>query len=1316
MRLHHLELENLNSLRGRTVIDFDQGPLGATPLFLIHGPTGAGKSTLMDAVSLALFAATARLGRDTASRKDSLDAEDPRNVMTRGTGSCRVQLVFSRMDGNRRRWFRAGWSVHRAREAPDGAFQNVKRELVELSGPRPDDTLAGGIHGAGHRKADYEDAFREALAGMTREDFQRTMLLAQGEFAAFLKAGRDERSAILKRVVDTALYRELGARAAARWRVEKERLAEREASAEGIEVLSDQDRLNLEEDVARTQSSVEALEAELKPLEGGLQWVREALDRLSRLVTLEVEVAKAHSARADRDGDALRLTDHQRVEPALRAMDERDRLVKESEALDTSILALQSKLDRAQEPLEARRREEAQCTDARNQARQLQAEAQPELVRAREAAKGSAIARERMTDAESALASARETLEAARTAREAQAGTVAELDLRLKGAHEAWDRLAPWHALAAEPDALAPVQSRVDAFARSLRSLDERAEASRESGRKAAERARELDRARTELAPLAEAVTKALEALPSGSEPGEAAARVQELRAERERLGEEIGSLEGLLRTVAELHERETQLQLLAREVEELGTSATAAGERLAGAEERVREVQAHLETARRSLEREREVEAHLDYHLKLRGDLRPGDPCAVCGSTEHPVLAEGPAPELTEARERSRASLREVREQVTQIETRLEEARKARNEAEAGRTRTLTLLEGKTSERVRLTAELEVLEAGAARGWRDAGGEGDPTPEGVRTALDRIREEREAARGKEALWLELDRTHRSRTEAYAGVAALEASHRSAQEGVRTAEAAEAAARSELDEARDALQRAHASLPPVDLPAEGGPGSAGSVSPGPSTPDSPSSSPPPPSSPAMWTADQAYAWLAALRAGVRRARDQHQELERARVALEAARAELGHRQSALDAAAREVKEREAALVQAGEALDRAAEEQARHFDGRDPEEVAQELDRALREAQESLERAQRSRAEAESAWETMTAKLQERAGRRDELAPRAEAMVRKVEELLDALGLTEEGARAVRLEEGEASRLTEELTELDERLKDAWSRRTEAKDRWEEHRVRRPASEPDPGAGPGDRGEGPAQRAEGNGARAERTTTLEFRLADLETSTARVRESLKETRDHLTRLDERRQRDDDLRKRRERELSELDRARRDAAVWEELANLIGTREGAAFEEFAQSLVLDRILLGANQHLERLRPRYRFVRAAAGEGTFDFVVRDAHLAGQERPLTTLSGGETFLASLALALGLAGMRTQELPIETLLLDEGFGTLDPASLEDAITVLEGLHERGYRVGLISHVEALRERIGRGIQVRPTGGGFSEVVVHGG
>jgi exonuclease SbcC len=160
-----------------------------------------------------------------------------------------------------------------------------------------------------------------------------------------------------------------------------------------------------------------------------------------------------------------------------------------------------------------------------------------------------------------------------------------------------------------------------------------------------------------------------------------------------------------------------------------------------------------------------------------------------------------------------------------------------------------------------------------------------------------------------------------------------------------------------------------------------------------------------------------------------------------------------------------------------------------------------------------------------------------------------------------------------------------------------------------------------------------------------------------------------------------------------------------------LGSVIGSHDGKLFRSFAQSLTLDSLLALANAHLEELAPRYQLERVPRHDLELQVIDRD--LGSEIRSVQSLSGGESFLVSLALALGLSSMSAHDVRVRTLLIDEGFGTLDPATLDSALSVLDALQATGRQVGVISHVPALVERVGAHVRVVQRGGGRSEVIV---
>ena len=157
--------------------------------------------------------------------------------------------------------------------------------------------------------------------------------------------------------------------------------------------------------------------------------------------------------------------------------------------------------------------------------------------------------------------------------------------------------------------------------------------------------------------------------------------------------------------------------------------------------------------------------------------------------------------------------------------------------------------------------------------------------------------------------------------------------------------------------------------------------------------------------------------------------------------------------------------------------------------------------------------------------------------------------------------------------------------------------------------------------------------------------------------------------------------------------------------WESLNELIGSSVGAKFRVFAQSLTLEDLLAHSNQHLEDFARRYHLQRVPGSDLELQIIDRD--MADDVHSIHSLSGGESFLISLALALGLASLSSNRTQVESLFIDERFGSLDPETLDIAIASLDTLQALGRKVGVISHVPILVERIGAKVVVEKQGGG---------
>ncbi len=185
MRILQVRFKNLNSLAGEWEIDLTQPAYTADGIFAITGPTGAGKTTILDAICLALYGRTPRLNKITKSGNE---------IMSRQTGECFAEVTFETQVGR----FRCHWSQHRSRKKSDGELQAPKHEIANADTGEIFESKMRGV-------ADHI----ESVTGMDFDRFTRSMLLAQGGFAAFLQAAPDERAPILEQITGTEIYSQI---------------------------------------------------------------------------------------------------------------------------------------------------------------------------------------------------------------------------------------------------------------------------------------------------------------------------------------------------------------------------------------------------------------------------------------------------------------------------------------------------------------------------------------------------------------------------------------------------------------------------------------------------------------------------------------------------------------------------------------------------------------------------------------------------------------------------------------------------------------------------------------------------------------------------------------------------------------------------------------------------------------------------------------------------------------------------------------------------------------------------------------------------
>ncbi len=1246
MKILAIRGRNLASLAEPFALDFREPPLRDAGVFAICGPTGAGKSTLLDALCLALYDDTPRLTAagvrgglpDTADV--TLSPKDTAHLLRRGAAEGEAIVEFLGNDGIE---YRARWGIRRARGRADGKLQKVEMSLV-----RCDDDVP-----IGHLKTEVLDAIK-ARIGLDFGQFTRAVLLAQNEFAAFLKAGDDERAALLQTLTGTDTFERISKAVFLRSREETQQREDLERQRALYPLLSTDERARLDASVAELRQRQGALQAQALLLEAGARW--HSAERALRADHAAAEAAVA-TARAAQEAAAPRRLDLARtdagrgaravIEAQGRATTELDDAARAADAAAVTALAAGSA--------------HATAVTAAQQAQTLYAaayaayaDAQPALASARTLDVQLAdrqTARQRTTDG---LETARRVDEHAATAHDALLSELLRAQQRRDAAREWLDihaRLQPlaehwerWGAELARAAALADEVATAAAHAAhaatalaTVRTECEQAEhRCTRAETNAADAAHTDDAAHAAMAALdGAAITRAREAAEARRALlGQADAALRELDSTRTRLDEVVGERASAAADV-------THWDAALLHIRALIPPADAAARQAAQALRRA------------------ELAAAADVE-RLRDALEPHEPCPVCGSREHPWRAESPAfdallHELGEDARSCAQTLDRLRGEEVTASVRAQDASARVAAAAASFPTAVAALDRASHAWTALALAGEVAASGMsiARRWLDEAQVNNRAAHAACTAAAaaleaarqragdtaQARRAAEDARG-------LERTHFER--AQADVGRLDAEHRAML-------TVHAAAHARLAQQLDSLDEALVPLQDEQQPSWRG----------------------------AWSQDAAAAH-ARWRALAVRWRAQQQDQTSAHGDARSLEGRVTGAREVLEQARSAVEHASKAAGDAAQEHERVSTARAAQFGGRAAAEVEAELNGAVDDAAASRLTADNARSKAlqdSTAAITSRAAAEQRVARARDSATAAAQDIRDWQArwpLADVDVPDIDTLRALlQLDDGALARERDALARIDAELRDATVLRDE---RGRQHAVQLAAR----------------LDARDDAAIAQELASVSAALEALGGTLAGQQLQ---------------QQKDDEHARNGRELSAHIEAQ--AAVshtWAQLSELVGSANGQKFRNFAQQLTLDVLLAHANAHLHTLARRYRLER---GEDSLSLRVVDQDMADERRLVHSLSGGESFLVSLGLALGLASLSSHRVQVESLFIDEGFGSLDADTLRVAMDALDVLQAQGRKVGVISHVPEMTERIGTRVEVKKQSGGRSVVTV---
>ncbi|HLZ19510.1 MAG TPA: AAA family ATPase, partial [Smithellaceae bacterium] len=644
MKILNIRFQNLNSLAGQWQIDLTHPDYASSGIFAITGPTGSGKTTILDAISLGLYGRTPRLDKVTKTTNE---------IMSRQAGECFAEVTFETQKGR----YRCHWSQRRARKKPDGELQLAKHEIANADTREVLENKLNSVAG-----------FVERVTGMDFDRFTRSMLLAQGGFAAFLSASPDKRAPILEQITGTEIYSSISIKVHERSREESDKLDLLQAQLQGVKILTDEEEMNLQTGLQEKQARENGMAERLTALRRELAWVEGIAALAQELDVLEGKMQQWESRRASFEPEAIKLDKARRALMLEGAYKEVASLRRQQESdagvLEKTKARLPDQEKAATEAREARDR----AAEGFQEIRAGQAVQAETLKKVRDLDARLAEKKKQMDEADKALAGMSRQLQSLKEGIGKTNQALKKSQENLESVHAYLAKHAADEALTVHLSgivktfaALGEAETKQSNLCKDLSAAAGKKETFAAAYKKAQagdEKTRgDFEKKQTALTEL----TNEIQGILKGREPGSWRSELDSLRERNGLLLQAMDLLGRIDATRKTQEDLAAGLKTLQVERERIATDIKDAALRKSNLEKDAEnmETQVTLLSRIRALEEERKR-------------LEDGKACPLCGSTDHP-FARGNVPELSQseaALKKIKAEFQKASDQLAKLET----------------------------------------------------------------------------------------------------------------------------------------------------------------------------------------------------------------------------------------------------------------------------------------------------------------------------------------------------------------------------------------------------------------------------------------------------------------------------------------------------------------------------------------------------------------------------------------------------------------------------------------------------------------------